>query len=48
MPALNTFELSKRPAGPPASWLAAYPEASFEGIDRDNYLGSIGGSDKAG
>ena len=42
------FKLSKRPAGPPASWRAAYPEASFEGIDRDTYLGFIGRSDRTG
>jgi len=42
------FKLSKRPAGPPASWRAAYPEASFEGIDRHTYLGFIGGSNGTG
>jgi len=38
------FKLSKRQAGPPPSWQAAYPEASFKGIDRGNYLGFIGGN----
>ncbi|HEY9054682.1 MAG TPA: ATP-binding protein [Rectinemataceae bacterium] len=36
------FKLSKRPSRPPDSWQTAYPEASFEGIDRGNYLGFIG------
>ncbi len=35
------FKLSKRPVGPPASWQAAYPEASFKGIDRETYLDFI-------
>jgi len=42
------FKLSKRPAGPPASWRTTYPEASFEGIDRNSYLDFIGGRGRIG
>jgi len=42
------FKLSKRPAGPPASWRTTYPEASFEDIDRNSYLDFIGGRGRIG